>query len=218
MDFTELIDFVGLNIVDILTTILLLVAILTLGIVGWQTLLTSKQIRGEVYRKARVKRLQFLLPAKPQREIEGFKQKDEESISLGKYIAIPVGLERELHICWEMTQTQTLRGYRVRFEGNYQSKPEILGMERAFKKRIFQEYGSEEYIDWNGDFHREYARQLRCPKGSYHYTAVKVRGMAEGKYSLHIRVRVDEAPNPFEGRLTVDCLSEPNDWAEQHWR
>ncbi|HEX75030.1 MAG TPA: hypothetical protein G4O12_00450 [Dehalococcoidia bacterium] len=182
-----------------------------------QTELLRKQLLGEVYDEARVKHLQFLLPAKRQREIEGFKQKDEEETSSGKYIAIPVGSERELHICWEMAETQTLRGYRVRFEGNYRSKPEILGVEHAFTKKIFEAYGSDEYIDWNGDFHREYARQLRCPKGSYHYVTLRVRGVVEGRYSLHVRVRVDEAPKPFEGKLAVDCLTKPNDWAKQHW-
>lgn len=105
-----------------------------------------------------------------------------------------------------------MRGYRIRFEGNPGNKPEILGMERAFRKKILQTYGSEEFIDWNGDFHREYARQLRCPKGSCHYVALRVRGMAEGKYSTHVRVRVYEAPKAFEGKLTLDCLSQPNDW------
>lgn len=161
--------------------------------------------------------MHFLLPGKYQHGVKGFRQKDEEETLLGDYIAIPIGLEQELHICWEMAETQTLRGYRLRFEGNYRNKPEILGMERAFAKKVFQAYASEEYIDWNGDFHREYARQLRCPKDSYHYTALRIRGMVEGKYSLYVRVRVDEAPKPFEGKLTVDCLSKPNDWAKQHW-
>lgn len=177
-----------------------------------------KQLFGEVYDEARVKDLQFLLPAKCQHEVEGFEQKDDEETSLGEYIAIPVGLERELHICWEMAESQTLRGYRLKLEGNYKSKPEIIGVEHAFVKKVFQTYANEEYIDWNGDFHREYVRQLRTPKGSYHFAALRVRGMVEGKYSMHVRVRVDEAPKPFEGKLTVDCLAEPNDWAKQHWR
>jgi len=206
-----------MDVIDFLTIILLAVAIITLAFMGWETTLTRKQMRGEVYSRARVKDLHFLLPATCQREVEGFKQEDEEERSLGEYIAIPVGLERELHICWEMAETQNLRGYRIRFEGNPGSKPEILGMERAFRKKILQTYGSEEFIDWNGDFHREYARQLRCPKGSCHYVALRVRGMAEGKYSMRVRVRVDEAPKPFEGKLTLDCLSQPNDWAKQHW-
>jgi len=182
-----------------------------------QAEILRKQLFGEVYDEARVKDLQFLLPAKRQYETDGFEQKDDEETSLGKHVAIPVGLERVLHICWEMAQSQTLRGYRLRFEGDFCSKPEILGMEQAFTKRIFQTSGSEEYIDWNGDFHKEYARQLKCPKGSYHYAALRVRGVAEGKYTLHVRVRVDEAPMPFEGKLTVDCLSEPDDWAKQYW-
>ena len=176
-----------------------------------------KQLFGEVYSEGKVANLRFLLPSNCQHEVEGFKQKDEAEIPLGEYIAIPVGSERELHICWEMTETQTLRGYRIRFEGNHQNKPEITGAIHAFQKQVFQAYASEEYIDWNGDFHKEYARQLKFPKGSYHYTAIKVRGMTEGKYPLHIRVRVDEAPKPFEGILTVDCINQPNDWAKQYW-
>jgi len=206
-----------IDIVDFLTTVLLVVAILTLAIVGWQTFLTAKQMRGEVYNRAKVKNLRFLLPAERQREVKGFKQEGEEATPLGQHVAIPVGLERELHLCWEMARTQTLRGYRVRFEGNYQGKPEILGTVHAFLKKVFRESPTEEYIDWDGDFHREYVRQLRCPRGSRHYVALTVRGMVEGKYPLHVRVRVDEAPDPFEGRLIVDCLTEPNDWAKEHW-
>jgi hypothetical protein len=182
-----------------------------------QTELLRKQLHGEVYDEAKVKDLHFLLPARCQHEVEGFEQKNEDETSLGEYVAIPVGLERVLHICWEMAETQTLRGYRLGFEGSYLSKPAIVGTERAFTRQIFQAYANDEYIDWNGDFHREYARQLRCPKGSYHYAALRVRGLVEGKYSMHVRVRVDEAPKPFEGELTVDCLGEPNDWAKQHW-
>jgi len=182
-----------------------------------QTELLRKQLHGEVYDEAKVKDLHILLPAKCQHELKGFKQDEEKETSLGKYIAIPVGSERELHICWEMTETQTLRGYRVGFKGNHRSKPEILGGEHAFMKKVFQTYTSDEYIDWNGDFHREYARELRCPKGSYHYVALRVIGVEEGQYTVHVRVRVDEAPKPFEGTLTVDCLGTPNDWAKQYW-
>jgi len=182
-----------------------------------QAELLRKQLFGDVYDEAQIKDLHFLLPSKHQREVEGFKQEDEEETSLGEYIAIPVGSERALHICWEMNESQTLRGYRIGFESHYRDKPEILEIERAFTKKVFQAYGTEEYIDWNGDFHREYARQLKCPKGSYHYAALKVRGMVEGQYALCVRVRVDEAPKPFEGKLIVDCLGKPNDWAKQYW-
>jgi len=182
-----------------------------------QAELLKKQLFGEVYDEAEVNGLQFLLPARCQHEVEGFKQNDDEETPLGEYIAIPAGQECEVHICWEMTESQTLRGYRVRFEGNHQSKPEIVGVEHAFIKKVFQAYSSEEYIDWNGDLHREYVRQLRCPKGSYHYIALRVQGIVEGTYSLQVRVRVDEAPKPFEGRLIVDCLGRPNSWTKQHW-
>ena len=183
-----------------------------------QAELLRKQLFGEVYDKARVKDVQFLLPAKCQREVKGFKQKDEEETSLGGYVAIPVGVERELHICWEMAESQILRGYRMRFDGSHRSKPQILGMEAGFAKKVFQTSAAEEYIDWNGDFHREYVRQLRCPKGSYHYAALRVKGTAEGTYPLYVRVRVDEAPKAFDGKLTVECVNKANDWAKQHWR
>jgi len=182
-----------------------------------QAELLRKQLFGEVYDEARVNGLQFLLPAKHQREVEGFRQKDEHEISLNGYVAIPVGVERELHICWEMAESQTLRGYRLRFEGDYRRKPQILGMESSFAKRVFQASAAEEYIDWNGDFHREYVRELRCPKGSYHYVAIRVKGNTKGKYSLRVRVRVDEAPKPFEENLTVECLDSPSGWAKRYW-
>ena len=103
-----------------------------------QAELLRKQLFGEVYNEARVSGLQFLLPAKHQREVEGFRQKDEQEIPLNGYVAIPVGVERELHICWEMAESQTLRGYRLRFEGDHQAKPQILRMENSFAKMVFQ--------------------------------------------------------------------------------
>jgi hypothetical protein len=230
---TMTMDWYGLT--DLITIMSVLVAIAALAFAVWHarihirklttqaefladhTEFLRKQLHGEVYDKARVRNLQMCVPARIQREVKGFKQKDEEETLLGEYVAIPVGSERELHICWEMAETQTLRGYRVGFEGNYLSKPEILGMELAFQKKVFQISATDEYIDWNGYFHREYTRLLRCPKGSSHYVALRVLGNVEGKYSLHVRVRVDEAPEPFEGTLTVDCISKPNEWAEKHW-
>ena len=182
-----------------------------------QTDFMRKQLFGEVYEEARVSDLHFLLPSKCQHEVEGFKQREEEETLLGEYIAIPVDSERELHIGWEMVESQTLRGYKVGFEGNHRVKPTIVGVEQPFYKTVFQASVSEEYIDWNGDFHREFVRQLRVPSHSYHYIALTVKGMANGKHILHVRVRVDEAPKPFEGKLTVDCLREPNDWAKEHW-
>lgn len=70
-----------------------------------QAELLRKQLFGEVYDEARVKDLHFLLPRKRQRGVKSFRQKDEEETSLGDYIAIPIGLEQELHICWEMSET-----------------------------------------------------------------------------------------------------------------
>ena len=50
---------VKMGVIDFLTIILLAVAIITLVFMGWETSLTRKQMRGEVYGTARVKDFHF---------------------------------------------------------------------------------------------------------------------------------------------------------------
>jgi len=185
--------------------------------VATQADLLRRRVYGELYDEARVEDLHFFLPARRNHEVKGFKQKDEEDTILGKYIAIPVGMEVELHLEWQMGESQTLRGYSLLFGGDRSSKSEILGVEVPLIKTRFQEFPREEYVDYVGRFQCEYAHQRRMPKGVYFNSSPRVRGVAEGSYPLYVSVAVDEAPQMFEGTLTVDCVKEPNDWAKQHW-
>lgn len=168
-----------------------------------QTEYVRKQVFGEVFDEAQVKDLHFFLPEKRKHEVEGFEQNENQQINLGQAVTIPLGSERELHIGWTMAKGQTLRGYSLGFGEEYNSKPEILRIRRAFVKKSFQKFTREEYIDWHGDFHCEYAHKRRLPENEPFVTAVRVIGRVAGDYKLQVSVIVDEAPKPFRGELTV---------------
>jgi hypothetical protein len=204
-----------INVVPFFTVCATVVAIATLIYVGRQTSLLRKQLRGEVYTQARVSDLCFYLPDVRKHKVKGFKQDKEES--LGSYIAIPVGLERELHIKWTMAECQTLTGYTVGFASNSGSQPQLLGNTYAFVTERIQGVTRDEFIDWHGNYHCEYMHRRRFPKGEDFVTAFRVKGITEGSYLLRVSVRVDDAPREFNGDLKLDCLKEPNGWAEEHW-
>jgi len=170
-----------------------------------QTEYLRRQIFGELYDNAQVENLRFFLPEKRKHRVKGFKQIEDKEIDLGQTVTIPLGLERELHIHWQMAEAQTLRGYNLGFKGDYGSKPIILGIRRAFIKTLFQEFVREEYVDWHGDFHCEYAHHRRLLKDENFVAAIRVIGVLEGDYQLRVSVAVDEAPKRFEGYLTVRC-------------
>ena len=86
----------------IISSIVLLVAVITLFKVSKQTELLRKQVFGELYDKAQIKDLEFYLPEKQKHVVEGFEQKEDAEIYLGKSVSISVGYERELHIRWNV--------------------------------------------------------------------------------------------------------------------
>lgn len=180
-----------------------------------QTELLRKQVFGDLYDAAQVTDLRFVLPAKWKYQVRGFNQQDEEQ-SLGDYVAIPVDRDTELHILWQWAENQTMIGFNIGFKDSTPSSPEILRRVLAFQKQPLQEFTREEYIDWHGWFHTEYAHLRRFAKGDYFATAIEVNGKVKGKYTLCLEVKVHEAPN-YVGELTVECLDLPNRWAKQHW-
>ncbi len=196
----------------IISSIALIVAIITLAIVSWQTRLLRKQIFGEVYDQAQIKDLEFYLPPKQKYTVEGFDQKEDAEIPLGQSISIPVGCERELHIRWRMAESQTLRSFVIGFleehEGQrfgFKSKPEIVDRIKAFVKKDYNWLPHEEYIDWHGSYHCEYGHARRLPKDECFVSALKVKGKQKGKYVLNVEIAVTEAPHPFKGNLEVQC-------------
>lgn len=215
--FVTKIDWHSIDWAFVVAVIAVIISVSTLAIVGWQTRLIKKQIFGELYKRAQIKDLCFILPEYWKHHIVGFKQSNEDQIILGKYMAVPVGLERELHIRWQMAKSQTLRGYIVGFRNITQDTPKIIETVRLFPKKTFQEFTREQYIDWHGDFHCEYAHPRRLFKDEYFLTTIRVKGMVAGKYTMVVVVQVNESPEAFEGDLTVECIDLPNDWCKEHW-
>ena len=88
----------------------------------------------------------------------------------------------------------------------------MLSRSNSFKSLLDR----EEYIDWRGYFHTEYAHLRRFAKGDYFATTIRVKAEVKGIYTLHVEVKVHEAPN-YNGELTVESLKSPNEWANEHW-
>jgi hypothetical protein len=196
----------------IISSIVLLVAIITLIKVSNQTELLRKQVFGELYNQAQINDLQFYLPEKQKHVVEGFEQKEDAEVLLGKYISIPLGSERELHVRWKMLESQTLRSFTVGFHDkgsgqsySFKNKPEITDIIGAFIKKPQNLLPREEYIDWHGFYHCEYGHTRRFSKNDYFVSSLKVKGRQKGKYTLNVEIHVVEAPSPFIADLEVEC-------------
>lgn len=180
-----------------------------------QTELLRKQVFGQLYDVAQVADLCFIVPAEWKRKVRGFRQNNNE-LNIGNYVAIPVGQEIELHVRWRWAEDHSMIGYNIGFKDSNPNTPELLGKVRAFQKQSFQEFTREEYIDYHGWFHTEYAHLRRVAKNDFFVTAINVKGKVKGKYTLCLEVKVHEDPN-YSGELIVECLDSPNSWAKEHW-
>jgi hypothetical protein len=180
-----------------------------------QTELLRKQVFGQLYDVAQVAELSFIIPAEWKHKIKGFRQNEVE-LNIGTYIAIPIGQETELNIRWRWAENHSMIGYNVGFKESNPYAPDLLRKLRVFQKQSFQEFTREEYIDYHGWFHTEYAHLRRVAKDDFFVTTIEVRGKVKGKYTLSLEIKVHEAPN-YLGDLVVECLDSPNGWAEEHW-
>ncbi len=167
----------------IISSVALLIAIITLCKVSRQTELLRKQVFGELYDQAQIGDLQFYLPEKQKHVVEGFKQKEDTETYLGKSISIPVGYERELHVRWKMTESQTLQRFIMGFHDKhdersfgFKNKPEIVNRLRAFIKKPYSLLPREEYIDYHGFYHCEYGHARRLLKNDCFVSSIKVQG------------------------------------------
>jgi len=180
-----------------------------------QTELLRKQVFGQLYPIAQVDNLSFIIPPAWKHKIDGFIQTDKEQ-NLGTYLAIPTNKERELHIRWRWSQNQTLIGYDIGFKDPTPNTPQILEKIYPFRKQSFQEFTRDEYEDYHGWYHTEYAHLRRVAKDDYFVTAIKVKSGVTGRYVLSLEIKVHEAPN-YIGELIVECVDSPNFWAEDYW-
>lgn len=172
-----------LNIVTIaIAMIALIIAIITLVKVVKQTEYVRKQVFGEVYEQAQIKGLQFHLPERQKHITEGFEQKEDDITELGKTIILPTNCERELHLLWNMVESQTLRNFNVGFGGNFRDKPVIIDRTRAFMKKQIEKLPREEYIDWHGTYHCEFGYIRRLPKGEDFVCSVIAKTNDSGEY------------------------------------
>jgi len=203
----------------VIATGALIVAVITLlkvikqtELIRKQTDYIRKQVFGELYETAQISDLQFYIPAKWEHAVEDPNQKENDPIELGKSTSIPVGQERELHIKWKMTESQTLRSFTIGFDipegqsSSFQNNPEVIEKTVAFVKKSFSVLPREEYIDWHGVYHCEYGHARRLPKDEAFVISLKVKGREAGKYVLNVEIQVSEAPNPFRGNLEVECV------------
>lgn len=177
--------------------------------------LIRKQVFSELYDRAQVTDLCFIIPEGWKHPMNNFIQTDKEQ-KLGKYVAIPLGVEVELHIRWRWAASQTMIGYSVGFKDVTTNSPKISETLSPFQQETYEEFTRERYRDWHGWLHTEYAHLRRFTNNDYFLTTIKVKGDSIGKHILQLEVRVHEAPN-YVGTLTLECIDRPNEWAKKYW-
>ncbi|MFC2022335.1 hypothetical protein ACFLTR_03905 [Chloroflexota bacterium] len=198
---------------DILTSIVVLLTLFILAFMGWQIWLLRKQLRGEVYKRAKIKGLCFYLPEKQKRSVTGFEsaQKEKEEVNFDKELQLIKDSEIEVHVKFFMDAPQRLRaitwGFVDKFaEKEYEGRPTIPRLQRAFKVVERQHFERELYMDWGGQWHMEFPFSRFLPKDECFVLCFIVKTNGTGKYPLVFEIRTEEAKNNHVESLWVDVL------------
>jgi len=198
---------------DILTSIVVLLTLVVLFFVGYQIQLLRKQLRGEVYKRAKIKGLCFFLPEKHKHSVTGFEsvQKEKEEVSFDKELQLIKDSEMEVHVKFFMDAPQRLRAITYGFvdkfaKKEYEGHPTIPRPKRAFKVIERQHFNRELYMDWHGQWHTEFPFSRFLPKDECFVLCFIVKTGVAGKYPLVFEIRTEEAKNNYVESLWVEVL------------
>ena len=191
------------------------VSMVTLIVTRRQLDLLRKQVFGQLYDKAQVDTLTFILPEKWKCKDYVFKQTDEE-INYGIKVVIPIGLDCVLYVRWKWTAAHSFVAYDIGIKDPKPDSLKIVGLLSSFAQQIMEAPVKQLYQDWHGAWHTEFAIPRKMSKGDYFIVPLTVRASKTGSYTLFIEIRVAEAPNYFD-ELTIQCIDQPDAWATEHW-
>lgn len=161
---------------------------------------------GDVYEQARIRDLEFFLPAKSSRPIAVFEdvQKDGEEITLGKEITISKRWETELHVRFLPEGRQRLQYIRWGFSGGGKDRPVIVEYRTPFMAKAVRQVDREIYQDWHGYWHIEFPFPRFVPKDFCFVLSFTVKGKAGGRFPLEIEIGTEEGMAPFKETLWVE--------------
>lgn len=200
-----------MGLLEVLTLILVILTVGGLGFAGYQIWLIRKQIRGEVYKIAKIKDLCFFLPDKRAYVVKGFEnsQKDRDEVDFGKEIKVPLDSNRELFVKFVLDAPQRLRivtlGFAQRKDDgtDYEGHPVVSTLRTTFKAKETSHFEREVYMDWHQHWHMEFPFPRFLAKGDCFVLCFEIASKDVGRYPLDFEVITEEAKSQYTQRLWV---------------
>jgi len=176
-------------------------AIQTLREVHKEVDLFTKFVYGEIYEVAQVEKTEFFIPPIALYKISGYPQSEKpqvlESIQLQNNTPVEFFLNSVLK------EKQHIRSLTVGFGLGKNTKPLVTERTGGFAAKQITSFIREEYVDWDGNYHIEYAHPRTVPKGESVLVSFKAETGDPGKYQLTIAMFTDEAVKPYKKELNV---------------
>ncbi len=200
---------------NIIALLAFVVSMVILLITRKQLDLLRKQVFGELYNKAQVDTLTFILPEEWKCKHNVFRQTDEE-INYGDRISLPVGVDCVLYIRWRWAASHNFVAYDIGIKEPMPDSPKISSLSSSFAQQIAETPANQIYQDWHGAWHIEFSNPRKMSKGDYFIAPITIRACKSGSSTIFIEIRVAEAPNYF-GELAIECIDQPDEWARNNW-
>ncbi|MBM3132844.1 MAG: hypothetical protein FJZ95_07435 [Chloroflexi bacterium] len=165
----------------------------------------GQQASGEACEEARIRDLQFFLPAKAKRPIAAFEgvQKENEEVALGKEVKISKRWETELHVRFELSAPQHLTAIRWGF-GQGAGCPEVIEYRDAFAIETVSKIPKEIFKDRHGYWHIRSPFAIPQSEGTCSELAFTVKGDKPGRFPLEFEIGTNEGQKPFKEALRVE--------------
>jgi len=163
--------------------------------------LFAKSVYGEIYDTAQVERLEFFIPPVAKYKISGYPQSDEQQFMGSIQLRNNTSVEFFLHFV--LKKKQHIRTLTVGFGSGMNMKPLVTERTSGFVTKEIASFIREEYVDWHGNYHIEYAHPRTIPEGESMLVSFKAETGDPGKFQLTIEIFTDEAVKPYEKKLDV---------------
>lgn len=175
---------------------------------------TRQHIFGELYDRAQIEKVAFLLPPLSRYRLGDFEE-DQESWDnhwSADTIGVPVGKETEIAVMFQLGEPQTLRVVTVGFYDEFTAPsetdkhlPRVTEFTEGLRKDAVPDWDLSRfyYINWHGNLKIEYTYQRRLGR-DYLPLTLKVQGDHEGTYKLYVDIFTAEAPEPYRETLIVE--------------
>jgi hypothetical protein len=186
---------------QIISIILLIVAVIALGFASWQTLLAKRALYGQIYKIPPLERVGFLkLEAKYNNRVHFNKPIGGD---IFEEVALPTNSRTPVLITWRNTEKQSLRHVQFGFELGYKKRPRVVRRLSGWVAKEIKPLKMAEYIDLDGYYHIEYPTPRKFGKGSPFISEFEIETGSAGGYNLRVAIYSSEAREPLEKKLKV---------------